>query len=1576
MTTCKAKVPSHSTPRKSKNDNLFSPGKNRTEVSPADAKSPQSVVPTSAPLSAFYASGPVTGLGSSIQAKFIQHDQSPEQLNTEQENTEQQGAAPGNALPLQPQMITDEDDEGGAGKTIDDSPDGTVQLMCSECKAELENEQNEVQAKLLQTEPAQTQPIETIEPEDESAEPAEVGNGEVQTKLSIGAADGLYEKEADHIAEHVVNNRQAPVISPIETGSVSTKVGDAPSNQQNNTGQQENGSETGSSQSSSGGSVADALSGKGTGESLNASVRDSMESSTGLNFDRVRVHTNSSSQQANKTLRSRAFTHGSDIWLGEGESQNDKHLMAHELTHVVQQSGGSNTIHRLPVCFQHPKGDCDVATRIDEKANQRNGYSLNTQKSTSNDNLLAGQYSAKLIQRDVPTDGESNLQSEETDSISTHDDQDASLNANEAGAKNDSTSSDVITNYRTTGGDDDNSKLRADTSGGPLPATYQRNDVLERELVDATSNSPAKARKTEGGPTVLELDESASQEPTVPSEGTLNAGSTETINRENASNSQPSSAISETKNETREAIQQSLPPDSAALLEQTSKEQDTDSQAPSMEEAEDDVEVDTEEADATEESQEEESEEESSEATTTRNHESGPGGASTKASGGTVIGATAGREMVPPPRPQLLSAAIPERPLSEEEFISVAEREQSEEQDRAEVQMLLDTLRADAEQEKSLVNTEAESRKGEIESKEQMLLASVDMEVVAKSAVIRAQFNTTRANLAQTMESNRANIEADTLSDIEQVETETSTRISDVENDFAQRQVDLTTYAEAERQRPTEIATEEAGRADSELESAASEAIAAGEAEARRYQGDDDPKPDQRAAARKVGRDSAADIREKKPNIRSDLMSRAESFSGRYMEYAQSVNEQISTARDQLIPSLRDAAERAKASLEQGKEAALQAMESRYQVDLHALSSAESTALGKLQSGGVKAKGQISKAASQARGEIDAGASALLLEIDNNVEEVSSVVGAESEPYVPGINDMIEASRSSIKQSSATGRSLLSTSTATALIKLDDIALSFSSQAENVIATAQSTSDSVYQSAIQAHQETIASRNQSGAEAIAALTTQQDQVIRDMLVEVDRSIDAAREEIRGINDRFRSEIREAADESISEAIKPRTDDTETRAHEAAEEAGKSWFDGLLSAIGQIVVGLVILVVVALVVAAIAAAFGVILTAWTAVMIAGAILLAVGLILSIVHRAGQWDQFEGGTATRVLKVVGLALFDTVGGTGIYEGFSGTDILTGRELTDAEQTERGVLGWFTAISLVLGARAAIKGPPGGAYVRPQSLRPTGIRSFFQGWRGWRLGGLKALQNGRLILGEMYLGMRQGVRNIKEWVRTRLLGREPTQLPPELVEQTGNISDAETRRGSRTDPYSETDPIGELPYETPPEVHVVRPGEPLNIADLDPSKTYLWVIDPQGNIIIAPEIQPGFAPGRGGGAGGRPGVVKHGDLTPGVAGQYRGAARAGGELRFRNGQWVMDHNSSYAFARTDRARLGVSNLDAAHEALGRTGTDTSNIVTDPNPSVTNPAGSARQSPPVRRGAAPTSPVTTPTPRDEEAQ
>ncbi len=86
---------------------------------------------------------------------------------------------------------------------------------------------------------------------------------------------------------------------------------------------------------------------KGSGNPLPKSVKAEMEQGIGANFSGVRIHTDSEAVQMNKDVHAQAFTHGQDVYFNSGkyspESTEGKRLLAHELTHVVQQGGAEIT---------------------------------------------------------------------------------------------------------------------------------------------------------------------------------------------------------------------------------------------------------------------------------------------------------------------------------------------------------------------------------------------------------------------------------------------------------------------------------------------------------------------------------------------------------------------------------------------------------------------------------------------------------------------------------------------------------------------------------------------------------------------------------------------------------------------------------------------------------------------------------------------------------------------------------------------------------------------------------------------------------------------------------------------------------------------------------------------------------------------------------------------------------------------------------------------------------------------------------------------------------------------------------
>jgi hypothetical protein len=84
---------------------------------------------------------------------------------------------------------------------------------------------------------------------------------------------------------------------------------------------------------------------RSSGQALDGDVQSKMGEATGQDFSDVKVHTGPESHALNEDLSAKAFTTGQDIFFREGAydpaSSGGQELLAHELTHVVQQRSGS-----------------------------------------------------------------------------------------------------------------------------------------------------------------------------------------------------------------------------------------------------------------------------------------------------------------------------------------------------------------------------------------------------------------------------------------------------------------------------------------------------------------------------------------------------------------------------------------------------------------------------------------------------------------------------------------------------------------------------------------------------------------------------------------------------------------------------------------------------------------------------------------------------------------------------------------------------------------------------------------------------------------------------------------------------------------------------------------------------------------------------------------------------------------------------------------------------------------------------------------------------------------------------------
>jgi hypothetical protein len=191
----------------------------------------------------------------------------------------------------------------------------------------------------------------------------------VQAKLTVGAVGDQYEQEADFVAAQVVDTLQGSAGSQnvqretVEEEDLQMKplvqrktMEEDDDLQMKPAALQREEMEEDELQmkplvqrvGAEGGAVSDDFeqqlqSAKGSGQSLDAGLQSQMGQAMGADFSGVKVHTDSQSDQLNQSIQSKAFTTGQDVFFSQGtynpSSKDGQELIAHELTHVVQQSG-------------------------------------------------------------------------------------------------------------------------------------------------------------------------------------------------------------------------------------------------------------------------------------------------------------------------------------------------------------------------------------------------------------------------------------------------------------------------------------------------------------------------------------------------------------------------------------------------------------------------------------------------------------------------------------------------------------------------------------------------------------------------------------------------------------------------------------------------------------------------------------------------------------------------------------------------------------------------------------------------------------------------------------------------------------------------------------------------------------------------------------------------------------------------------------------------------------------------------------------------------------------------------------
>jgi len=178
--------------------------------------------------------------------------------------------------------------------------------------------------------------------------------GVAQRRLAISQPHDTYEQEADRVAEEVMK-------APAQTEDVARKISrpviqrmctDCEEEELQRQAEDEETEEEqlvqGKSESGPTGEVSEEQSAriediKSGGESLPSSSLNFFEQRFGHDFSGVRVHADDRAVQSAKAIHAQAYTSGQHIVFGAGhyspETQSGQRLLAHELTHVVQQTG-------------------------------------------------------------------------------------------------------------------------------------------------------------------------------------------------------------------------------------------------------------------------------------------------------------------------------------------------------------------------------------------------------------------------------------------------------------------------------------------------------------------------------------------------------------------------------------------------------------------------------------------------------------------------------------------------------------------------------------------------------------------------------------------------------------------------------------------------------------------------------------------------------------------------------------------------------------------------------------------------------------------------------------------------------------------------------------------------------------------------------------------------------------------------------------------------------------------------------------------------------------------------------------
>ena len=184
--------------------------------------------------------------------------------------------------------------------------------------------------------------------------PAHPSAASIQRKPLINTPGDRYEREADDVADKVMRVAEPTTINATSP-AIQRRCADCEEREEEKLIQTARLPAARTEEGLDASAAARAATRGGT--PLPTDLRAYFEPRFGHDFSQVRIHTDAEGSKAARSVQARAYTYGSDVVFGAGEyapaTPQGRRLLAHELTHVIQQGGGAparrTNAHSAPV---------------------------------------------------------------------------------------------------------------------------------------------------------------------------------------------------------------------------------------------------------------------------------------------------------------------------------------------------------------------------------------------------------------------------------------------------------------------------------------------------------------------------------------------------------------------------------------------------------------------------------------------------------------------------------------------------------------------------------------------------------------------------------------------------------------------------------------------------------------------------------------------------------------------------------------------------------------------------------------------------------------------------------------------------------------------------------------------------------------------------------------------------------------------------------------------------------------------------------------------------------------------------